>query len=271
MDRFRKPIQWFNRLKTKSNNYFYDISTYNDELMLDSSILSRPPMADVGIEPLAPATFPEMLAEATAQPKATADILRKTLDGKIQLDDHPMYWDRGFFDQKAAHYFAPVFSHVCLFAHEEREALMAECTPLFEQLEASIREVADSIARGEVTVDDLTPTRSSNAAYARVYLDKLTDLYMTRVDVVRGRYDDQMRLWREEQGRLFDVELSRETSEILGTFDRRARGYVNFSYPRYKADTRKDESSKFTGQWLPVVDYLPRAHHLLPYLPYLGS
>ncbi|CAH0019288.1 unnamed protein product [Clonostachys rhizophaga] len=97
-------------------------------------------MADSRIEPLRSTTFPDTLTEGTAGPKATAGILRKILDGKIQLDDHPMYWDRRFFDEKVINYFAPVFSHVCLFPHEEREAVMAECNPLFEQLEASMLE-----------------------------------------------------------------------------------------------------------------------------------
>ncbi|KAK7217383.1 hypothetical protein V2G26_005386 [Clonostachys chloroleuca] len=166
-----------------------DLSTYDDELMLDRGILPRPPMTSPRIQPLRPTTFPETLTGGTAEPKATADILWDTLGSKILLNDHPACWDRRFFEDEAIEYFAPVFSHVCLFPHEEREAVMAECTPLFERLEESIRSAADSISRGEMAVGNLTPYRRSNAARARVYLDKLKDLHMTRLDVVRGRYE----------------------------------------------------------------------------------
>jgi hypothetical protein len=38
---------------------------------------------------------------------------------------------------------------------------------------------------------------------------------MTRLDVVKGRYDEKMMLWREAQGRLFELGFRREIREIL--------------------------------------------------------
>jgi hypothetical protein len=97
-------------------------------------------MTNPGIKPLGLTTFSETLTGGTAEPKATADILWGTLGSKILLNDHPTRWDRRFFEDEAIDYFAPVFSHVCLFPPEEREAVMAECNPFFEQMEASMAE-----------------------------------------------------------------------------------------------------------------------------------
>ncbi|CAG9939738.1 unnamed protein product [Clonostachys rosea f. rosea IK726] len=267
MDRLRKSIQWLNKLSPSNKKPSYDhLSTYDDALALDFGILSRLPMADSRIESPEPLTFSATLTEGTAEPKATADILRRTLDGKIKQDDHPMYWDRRFFHDNIIDYFAAVFSHVCLFRPEEREAVMAECTPLFERLEESIKSAADSIARGEMTVDNLTPRRRSNAAQARGYLDKLTDLHMTRLGVVRGRYDEHMRLWREAQGRLFELEFGRESRQILKMLGRGQEGCINFSYPRYGTYSPEDSSSEYPGQWLRSLGY-PAAPYYLSYFP----
>ncbi|CAH0054896.1 unnamed protein product [Clonostachys solani] len=239
MDRLRKPIRWLSKLTAKKKNPVYDGEF---EFSQEFGLLSRPPMTNSRIESPEPTAFPETLTGGTAQRKATADILRDTLRGRILLDDHPSYWDRRFFDTKAINYFAPVFSRVCLFPPEEREAVMEECGPLFERLEASIRDAADSISAGEMTC-----SRNSTAR-VRSYLDKLTDLHMTRLDVVKGRYDDRMKDWREDRRRVSVLEVEREGMRgmMLGTV---TRGYHFIPYSGYKAYSPEEES-KYAGQWL---------------------
>lgn len=54
----------------------------------------------------------------------------------------------------------------------------------------------------------------------------------------------------EAQGRLFEFEIEREIGEIVRMLVRGTKGYINSSYPRYKAYGPEDKPLEYSGQWL---------------------